>query len=315
MGRGDWQDLSLLMSSSLLTMGFEHNQHRHVFLRQYLESVLGLANNICARAACLLHSSLLVVMAVAAATVGGLGGILLRVGDGMQVEAINLEVIEGQEEPTNNGAISSLGANSLLACMTLLCMFCYQLSPPIGAAAIHASKVCASAMGILSSLSLFKVAAAVCKLVGDHLLKEVMSTLMASFSLLRTLSSVSVPKFSFFTSTSSSCALQAMVTMEFVKSTIWLLRLCGCHKKGINVLQEHMNLPAFCNAVGGGGDNGTIGGHTGSMSSTKGAGGWSQIKFNSYIATHLCKLWSSNDNQYHCKVLLLSATRWFDAVK
>jgi hypothetical protein len=66
-----------------------------VLLRQYLESVLGLANNVCVRAACLAHSLLPVTAAVVAA-VGSLGSILLWVGNRMEVEAINLKVMEGQ---------------------------------------------------------------------------------------------------------------------------------------------------------------------------------------------------------------------------
>jgi hypothetical protein len=100
-----------------------------------------------------------------------------------------------------------------------------------------------------------------------------------------------------------------MTTMEFVESSIWLLRSCGCHEKAINVLQERMNSPAFRNAVGGGGGNGNVGGHVGRTSSAGGAGGWSQIKFDSYIATHLGELWSSNDDRYRRIVLLSSATR------
>ncbi len=216
-------------------------------------------------------------------------------------------MMEGQEESNNNDTISSLGSNSLLACMTLLCWVCYQLSPPGGAAAVRASKACASAVGILSLLLLSKAVVAVCELVADRLLKEVMSTLMALFSLLMRLLLVSVLIVSSSTSVSSSRALQVIATMEIVKSTVWLLRSCGCHEKVITVLQECMNSPVFCNAVGKEGGNDTIGGHAGSTSSTGGAEGWLQIKFDSCIATHLGKLWSSNDDRYR-HIVLLSIT-------
>ncbi len=121
-------------------------------LRQYLESVLGVANDIRSRAAYLLHSSLPV--AVAAAAVGSLGDVLLQVGNGMEMEAVDLKVMEGQEEPNNNCTILSLRTNSLLAC-TLLCLVCYQLSLP------NAFKACASAVGISLLLSLSKAVAAV----------------------------------------------------------------------------------------------------------------------------------------------------------
>jgi hypothetical protein len=54
--------------------------------------------------------------------------------------------------------------------MTLLSRVCYQLSPPDGATAVHASKACTSAVGILLLLLLSKAAAAVCELVADPLL-------------------------------------------------------------------------------------------------------------------------------------------------
>ncbi len=84
-----------------------------------------------------------------------------------------------------------------------------------------------------------------------------------------------------------------IATKEFVESAIWLLQLCGCHKIALNVLQEHISSPTFHNLFSGG--------------SIGGAGGWLQIKFDSYIAMHLGKLWSSNDNRFRWIVLLSSA--------
>jgi hypothetical protein len=67
-----------------------------VLLRQYLESVLGLANDVL-RAPSL--SSLSAAMLVAAAAkesasgaAGGMNNILLQAGEGMEVEAVDLKV-------------------------------------------------------------------------------------------------------------------------------------------------------------------------------------------------------------------------------
>ncbi len=80
----------------------------------------------------MLHSSSL----VAAAAVGGLGSVSLRVSDGIEVEAVDLEMIEGQEEPNDNFTILTHRANFFLACTTptLPCLVSYQLSLPNGAA-------------------------------------------------------------------------------------------------------------------------------------------------------------------------------------
>ncbi len=75
--------------------------------------------------------------------------------------------------------------------------------------------------------------------------------LAALFSLLTTLLLVSAPMSSSSSSVSKKCALQVIATMELVESSVWLLWSWGCHKKTINVLQERMSLPVFCNLFGG----------------------------------------------------------------
>ncbi|KAL3777866.1 hypothetical protein ACHAW5_003392 [Stephanodiscus triporus] len=271
-GGGGVQQEQSSSSSSAAAAAFAHNQHKRVLLKQYLESVLGLADDVRARAPSSLSSA-----ASANRAAGDTGNILLQVGDGLEVEAVDLEVLKSQES-NDVAAISSLGSNFLLTCTTLLCLVCYQLSSPDGAAAIRASKACASAVGISSSLAFSKAAVAVCELVADRLLKEVTSMLMASFSLLTTQSSVSAPISSSSSSASNSRASQVIATMEFVESAVWLLRSCGCHEKAINVLQERMSSPAFRNSVGGGGV-GNVGGVVGSTSSIGGAGGCNDDRF------------------------------------
>ncbi len=77
-------------------MVFAHNQHKPVLLRHYLESVLGLADDVL-RAPSL--SFLAAAMSVAAAAkelasgaAGSMNNILLQAGDCMEVEAVDLKV-------------------------------------------------------------------------------------------------------------------------------------------------------------------------------------------------------------------------------
>jgi hypothetical protein len=76
-------------------MAFAHDQHKRVLLRQYLESVLGLADNVLRAPS---SSSSVAATLVAAAkesasgAAAGMNNVLLQAGDGMEVEATNLEV-------------------------------------------------------------------------------------------------------------------------------------------------------------------------------------------------------------------------------
>ncbi len=74
---------------------FAHDQHKRVLLKQYLESMLGLANDVLM--APFLSSSLATLVPVAATesvsgAVGGMNNVLLQAGNGMEMEAVNLEV-------------------------------------------------------------------------------------------------------------------------------------------------------------------------------------------------------------------------------
>jgi hypothetical protein len=78
-------------------MAFAHDQHKRVLLRQYLESMLGLADNVL-RAPSSSSSAAAATLVAAAAeelasgAAGGMNNVLLQAGDGMEVEAVDLEV-------------------------------------------------------------------------------------------------------------------------------------------------------------------------------------------------------------------------------
>ena len=77
-------------------MAFAHDQHKRVLLRQYLERVLGLANNVLRVPSSSLSAAATLVAAAAKESVGGAAGgmnnVLLQAGDGMKVEAVDLKV-------------------------------------------------------------------------------------------------------------------------------------------------------------------------------------------------------------------------------
>jgi hypothetical protein len=306
-GGGVQQELS---TSSMTTTTLMQYHQKRTLLKQFLECVLGLADDILERVTS--SSSAVVTASKLESNISNISVVLSedgRDGGDVEVEAID-RYYEGMNENAIPSFASSLGANALLTCTALLCLVSFQLSPPDGSTAVRASRACASAVGIVlhpdkdssfssSSGIVSKTAVTVCELVADRLLKEVSSTLSSNFSLLTASSSVSNSSTSW-----GNRASLAAATMEFVETAIWLLRSCGCHEKAINVLQERMNSPAFRNASMGEGLSGSS-----SIGGTGGGGGWSQIKFDSYLATHLGELWSSNDDQCRQLVLESSATR------
>jgi hypothetical protein len=251
-------------------VGPEPTAHKRSLLQQYLEVVLGLADDV-RRGGGRLSSMSTENIQISVNQEGGM----------------EVEVNEPNQEDDLQPASSSLGPNALLTCTALLCLVCFQMNPPNATLACRASKACASAMGIRrrGDTSVAKSAVTVCELIADRLLKEATA---ASFSRLSP-SPIS----------SSNRYAPSGASMQFVESAVWLLRSCGCHEKAIFVLEECMNDPALRNAsVDGDGriDSGF-------------AFGWSQIKFDSYIATHLGDLWSSKDEKYCQLVIQSSATR------
>ena len=238
-------------------------------LLQYLEAVLGLADDV---------RFFMGSQNVAVVIDGG--------------QDAGLEVMEESFDVQDriSLSLSTLDNNALLTCTALLCLVCFQLDSPNATNATlanRAAKACSGAMGTVKPKdgSISKSAMAVCDLVADRLLKEAAA---ASFSLLSPSSSMS----------STHRPSQNSASMEFVEAALWLLRSCGNHEKALQVLDERMNNPTLRNAsieISGGGSSSFA--------------GWSQIKYDSYFATHLGDLWSSKDEACCHLVLRSSATR------
>jgi hypothetical protein len=241
-------------------------------LMQYLEAVLGLADD----ARFFMGS-------------GSSGNVVSMVvsDEGQGLEVMESRSNEMQDQPSSS--VEALDPNTLLSCTALLCLVCFQLdspNPSNATQANRAAKACSSVMGTVKpkDRSISKASMAVCDLVADRLLKDAAA---ASFSLLSSSASMS-------TATRPS---QNNASMEFVEASLWLLRSCGYHEKALQVLEERMNTPALRNASVG---------MSGGVSSLA---GWSQIKFESYFATHLGELWTSKDDACCQLVLRSSATR------
>jgi hypothetical protein len=77
-------------------MAFAHDQHKRMLLRQYLESVLGLAYVVLRASSLSLSAAATLVTAAAkesaSGAVGGMNNVLMQAGDGMEMEAVDLEV-------------------------------------------------------------------------------------------------------------------------------------------------------------------------------------------------------------------------------
>ena len=165
-----------------------------------------------------------------------------------------------------SSVITQASPNALLTATALLCLVCIQLSPsPKGSLAVRAARECASKMGVvfmddsdgLSHPGISQAAIAVNQIVAERLIKEASSKTM---SLLNSNNGSRDKR-------SSGHSSQASTNMDFVEAATWLLRSCGKHERAIDVLyqRQQQQRSSF----------------------------WSQIKYESYTASHLSELWST----------------------
>ena len=253
-------------------VGPEPTGHGRGLLRQYLESVLGLDDGGERGGR---HASSPAAIVVSEDVDDG----------GMEVAVDAADAGEGEISSASAAAASSLGPDELLTCTALLCLVCFQLGPSASLAACRAARSCASAAGTVRSGGdgVSRAAMAVCSLVADRLLKEV-DVLVSDRG--RGGPSPSQHHHQ-HQQAAAARSRSAAAGMEYFESSLWLLRCCGCHERALSVLQERMSSPSFRNA------------------SSSSSGGWSQIKFDSYLTTHLSELWSSGDGR--CMGLVLGS--------
>jgi hypothetical protein len=153
------------------------------------------------------------------------------------------------------------------------------------ALASRAAKSCVEKMGVVvlegdgkssASSNISAAAVQVCELVADKLLREASSAFSLS-------SGASPAPISRVKRTS-----QANVLTDFVEASVHLLRSCGQHERAIDVSYDRLQQQ-------GGGPDGAA----------SGRGFWSQIKYESYTATHLSELWATGKESV-CVLVLRS---------
>ena len=173
--------------------------------------------------------------------------------------------------------LSSDSPAALLTGTALLCLVCGQLTPINSALASRAAKACVEKMGVVveGSSDVSDAAIRVCELVAEKLLREASAAMSLS-------SSASPAPISRVKRTS-----QANVHTDFVEAAIYLLRSCGKHERAIEVAYEKLQHQG------------------GSDGAATGRSVWSQIKYESYTATHLSELWATGKDT-GCRLVLES---------
>jgi len=184
--------------------------------------------------------------------------------------------------------VSAATPATLLTSTAMLCLVCATLQPVQASLANRSAKACVNQLGMVVSPRQLSCdgAVQVCESVAETLLQETTSTQSAEGEFSRISGSSREPIVS-----------SNKVKMEFVEAAVWLLRSCGRHDRAMQVLQERMQMQQQLQQS--------------SKLSKFGVSleGWSQIKFDSYTATHLSELWGSNCDE-GCQLVLQSpATR------
>jgi len=189
--------------------------------------------------------------------------------------------------------VTASAPNALLTATAILCLVCIQLSPsPKGSLANRSARECASQMGVVlledgNDHGISRASIQVIEMVADRLLKEAAS----NRSLLSGGSAAGAGSTGMQRSTGYANAnVQASLHMEFVEAAAWLLRSCGKHEPAIEVLRERLQQ------------------HRAPESAKQPVGFWSQIKYESYTATHLSDLWGTQSETARLLVLRSPAT-------
>lgn len=176
--------------------------------------------------------------------------------------------------------VSASTPAALLTGSALMCLVCLQLSPPNSSLASRAALACAEKMGVIIS-GVSDAAIGVCEMVADKLLREASS----SFSLLSGSSPTPIAR--------GPRSSQSAMYTDFVEASIWLLRACGKHERALDVTYERLHRQGQA--------QGDV------PANTRGA--WSEIKYESYTATHLSDLWASGSDD-GCRLVIRSPSTY-----
>ncbi|VEU33834.1 unnamed protein product [Pseudo-nitzschia multistriata] len=199
----------------------------------------------------------------------------------------------GKQKTEFSPSVTASTPNALLTSTAILCLVCMQLSPsPKGSLANRAARECASQMGVVllddgNNRGISNAAIQVNEMVADRLLKEAASNRsLLSGSSSATSGSSGMQRNSGYANANAQASLQ----MDFVEAATWLLRSCGKHERAIEVLRERLQQ------------------HRAPESAKQPVGFWSQIKYESYTAGHLSELWGTESETARLLVLRSPAT-------
>ena len=182
---------------------------------------------------------------------------------------------------------AGFSAAAILCATALLCLACSHVSPPSASLANRAAKTCSERIGTVleEEVLLNKATIQVCELIAEKLLREASS----KFSLSSSASPTPIARVNRNTQSTN-------ITL-FFEASIWLLRSCGKHERAIEVsferLQQQGQQQMQQSDTTDGGGGATV------------RGFWSQIKYESYTATHLSELWSTG-KEMGCQLVLSS---------
>ena len=205
-------------------------------------------------------------------------------GDGDPICWFFANNVEKSSSAASAGLLSSRESKNISAFVSttaILCLDCIRLSPRNVSLANRAAKACATRIGIMSNPMQNGINTSVlksCKKISDMLLLEAERA-----------------------ESSGPNKVRNGINMDLVESASWLMRACGQHQQSIDIVQVRMNDPNFRN-------RNFVSGAS-KEESTSLRRGWSQLKYESFIATYLQELWRSKDEDCMNLVLKLDATR------
>lgn len=260
-------------------VGPEPSPTSRALLQQYLEAFLGLAD---------FESGAFPGWHMADAKVASNSidrvvnnGAFASTSAGESLQFSNLDDYATVERATE----SMISPQFLLTGTSLLCLVCCQVNPSHNSSlANRAAKTCADKIGVVfeGNASISKATVMVCDLIAEKLLKEATS----NFSLLA--GSSPSPIASASRRPRGGNSQQSNIITDYIESSIWLLRSCGKHDRAIEVAHERLQQQAQLDYSG----------------NVKGY--WSQIKYESYTATHLSEIWTAGNNE-GCRLVLESS--------
>jgi Vam6/Vps39-like protein vacuolar protein sorting-associated protein 39 len=192
--------------------------------------------------------------------------------------------VENESSTASIGLKSSRDLQNISAFVSataILCLDCIYLSPRNVSLANRAAKTCATRIGIMNNPlqnGINTYVLQLCTKISEILLSEAERA-----------------------ETSGPNKIRKGINMDLVETASWMMRACGQHKQSMDIIQVRMNDPSIRNR--------TFVSELPKEESTILRRGWSQLKYESFIAIYLQELWRSKNEDCMDLVLKLDATR------